>query len=236
VEPHFTILKTSPSMEASGQLVEIVRRTLEQAIAGVTKLPPEVLIIPGMSGRKYRYFINSLVERLPAPKYLEIGSWAGSTLCSAIFGNDVEAVAIDNWSQYGGPSSQFFENLATFKGSARVSFLERDFRQVDFAGLCGTFGPFGLYLFDGPHEYRDQYDGIVCAQPAVAPCYIQIVDDWNWPAVRDGTLNAIADLGLHIDFMAEIRTSLDNEHAPEPTGEKSDWHNGYCIAVLSRPS
>jgi hypothetical protein len=56
------------------------------------------------------------------------------------------------------------------------------------------------------------------------------------PQVRDGTLKAIADLGLHVDFMAEIRTSLDDKHAPQPVGEKSDWHNGYCIAVLSPTS
>lgn len=232
-EPHYTILEASPLTEASGRLAVIVRHALEQAIGGVTKLPPEILAMPGMSGRKYRCFINNLVECLPNPKYLEIGSWAGSTLCSAIFGNNVDAVAIDNWSQFGGPSSKFFTNLAAFKGAARVSFFERDFRQVAYAELRGTFGPFGVYLFDGPHEYQDQYDGIVCAQSMVEPCYVQIVDDWNLPAVRNGTMKAINDLGLRINFMAEIRTSVNDAHAPEPFSEKSDWHNGYFIGVLS---
>jgi hypothetical protein len=236
MEPHMTLLETSKRIGSADKLVESVRHALDLAIAGVTKLPPEVLAISGMSGRKYRYFINSLVEGLPTSRYLEIGSWAGSTLCSAIFGNDVEAVAIDNWSQFGGPSDQFFKNLSAFKGSSRVSFLERDFRQVDYASLYGIFGAFGIYLFDGPHEYKDQYDGIVCAQRILEPRYVQIVDDWNWPSVRGGTLKAISDLGLHIDFMAEIRTSLDDKHAPEPIWERSDWHNGYCISVLSRPS
>jgi hypothetical protein len=236
MEANVTLLETSPTAGSGSELPRLVRGALEDALTGVTKLVPEVLTIPGMSGRKYRSFINNLVERIPAPRYLEIGSWAGSTLCSAIYGNEVDAVAIDNWSLFDGPSDQFFRNLAEFKGTARVSFLERDFRTVDYTSLGRIFGQFGVYLFDGPHSFEDQYDGVVYAQPAVEPCYVQIVDDWNWPAVRGGTMKAIADLGLHIDFMAEIRTSTDEQHAPEPVMERSDWHNGYFIGVLSRPS
>ena len=87
----------------------------------------------GLSGRRYRAFINNLIGALPGPRYLEIGTWARSTLCSAIFGNKVEAVAIDNWSLFGRPFGRFFANLAAFKGSANVSFLERDFRQINYA-------------------------------------------------------------------------------------------------------
>jgi len=236
MDAHVTLLETSSAADRRSELSHIVRRALEQALAGVTKLPPEILAIPGMSGRKYRYFINSLIEQLPAARYLEIGTWAGSTLCSAINGNSVTAMAIDNWSEFGGPSDKFFKNLAAFKGTARVSFLEQDFRQVDYATFPRSFGKFGVYLFDGPHTFQDQYDGITLAQPALEPCYVQIVDDWNWPQVRAATLKAIADLGLHIELMAEIRTSLNDQHAPHPICEGSDWHNGYCISVLTAPS
>jgi hypothetical protein len=236
MEHHLTLLDIASTTVRGAELSHLVRRSLEQAIAGVTKLTPGVLAIPGMSGRKYRSFINNLIEQLPAPRYLEVGSWAGSTLCSAIFGNEVDAVAVDDWSQYGGPSDQFFRNLAEFKGAARVSFLEKDFRQIDFATFGATFGRFGVYLFDGPHDLQDQYDGIMLAQPVVEPCYVQIVDDWNWSVVRDGTSKAIAELGLRIEFMAEIRTTLDESTAPPPVGGDSDWHNGYFISVLSRPS
>jgi len=235
MDAHVTLLESSSGAGERPELAHIVRRALERALTGATKLPPEVLAIAGMSGRKYRCFINELIEQLPAPRYLEIGSWGGSTLCSAITGNVVTALAIDNWSQFGGPSDKFFNNLARFKGSARVSFLEQDFRQIDYAAIPRSFGKFGVYLFDGPHTFEDQYDGITLVQPALEPRYVQIVDDWNWPQVRQATLKAIADLGLHIDMMVEIRTSLDDSHAPHPICEASDWHNGYCISVLSAP-
>lgn len=236
MEPELTVLEPKPASDEAASLVASVRLALDQAVAGTCKLPPELLGMEGLSGRRYRAFINNLIGALPGPRYLEIGSWAGSTLCSALFGNKVEAVAIDNWCQFGGPFARFFTNLATFKGGANVSFVERDFRQVDYAGLAAVFGLFNVYLFDGPHEYQDQYDGLQSVQPAMDRCYIQIVDDWNWRDVRAGTMTAIEDLGLRTEFRAEIRTTLDDEHAPAPWGESSDWHNGYCISVLSRPS
>ena len=238
MDPRLTTLEMSPPAGESSDLSAIVRQSLELALAGTSKVSPEILDIPGMSGRRYRYFINNLMERLAAPRYLEIGSWAGSTLCSALYGNKVDAVAVDNWSLFGGPADQFFTNLAAFKGASTVSFLEKDFRAIDFTTFGATFGKFNVYLFDGPHDFIDQYDGVMLAQPVLEQRNIQIVDDWNWSAVREGTQKAIADLGLRTEFRTEIRTSMD-ETAPEPPpgGHKnSDWHNGYFIAVLSRPS
>lgn len=201
-------------LSATGEdIVGKVRIAFDQAVAGMTRLSPEVLAMPGMSGRKYRSFVNSLVSLIVEPRYLEVGSWAGSTLCSAILGNSAEAVAVDNWSQFGGPAGSFFQNLAHCKGTARVSFLEQDFRRLDFEALRSIYGPYNIYLFDGPHAFEDQYDGIIRAQPALQSRYVQIVDDWNWQAVRDGTMKAIADLGLHVELMIEIRTTLDESHA-----------------------
>jgi hypothetical protein len=236
LEPQLTVLEPKATSDQAASLVASVRLALDRAVAGSCKLSPDVLGMEGLSGRRYRAFINNLIGSLPAPRYLEIGSWAGSTLCSALFGNKVEAVAIDNWSQFGGPYSRFFTNLAAFKGDAHVSFVERDFRKINYASLGDVFGLFNVYLFDGPHEYQDQYDGLRYVQPAVDRCYVQIVDDWNWPAVRNGTSRAVEDLGLRTEFRVEIRTTLNDEHAPPPVAEKSDWHNGYCISVLSQPS
>jgi hypothetical protein len=229
VVEQLTTMMTLAEPHPDHGMPQLVRRALDRAIAQEGKLSEEVLALPGMSGRKYRRFINNLVETLPVPRYLEVGSWAGSTFCSAIFGNDVDAVAIDNWSQFGGPADQFYHHLAKFKGMARVSFLEQDFRQVDYASLGRVFGPFNVYCYDGSHTLEDQYDGIMEVQPALSCSYVQVVDDWNWSQVREGTLKAISDLRLRVDFMVEIRTSEEG-----PRYQDSDWHNGYCICVLTR--
>ena len=211
-------------------LARKTRLALDRAMASDSKITKEILEMSGMSGKKYRHFINNLIESIDDPRYLEVGVYAGSTLCSAIFGNRVTATAIDNWSYEQQPIEALFTNLARFKGpEARVSFLDRDFRQVDFA----TLGIHDIYLFDGPHAEADQYDGVMIAQPALAQEYVLIVDDWNWAAVRHGTWRAVKELGLGLDVIAEIRTAADGVDPPVAF-QFSDWHNGYLIAAVCK--
>ena len=221
---------TTVDLGAEATLVTAVRTAFQQALAGEGKLDEAVLSLNGMSGRKYRLFINNLIGFLSDARYLEVGVWAGSTLCSAIDKNAVVALAIDNWSQFGGPAATFFTNLAKFKHvNARVSFLERDFRAVDY----GSIGRFNVYLFDGPHSAEDQCDGVMLAQPALDDQFVLIVDDWNWPQVRSGTMMAIRNAALTIDLQVEVRTTLDGSHAPVQ-GQNGDWHNCYFVAVMSK--
>lgn len=198
-----------------------------------TGLTPDtgIYAIEGMSGMKYRYFINRLVGSVPDARYLEIGSWAGSTLCAAIHGNRVKAVAVDNWSQFGGPKDQFMQNVMAFRTpEADVTVLEADFRAVDYTKM----NSYNLYLFDGPHTAQDQFDGLAMALPCMDPEFVFIVDDWNWEPVRAGTAAAIGKCGLEVVFAAEVRTTLDNTH-PLVAFKQSDWHNGYLISVLAKP-
>ena len=208
----------------------LVKRSFDRAMANLGGPPEFIRAIEGMSGQKYRTFINELVDAYPDAKYLEIGSWSGSTATSAIYGNKVKALCIDNWSQFGGPKRDFLTNIERVKSSDVVfDFIEADFRRVDYDAL----GSFNIYLFDGPHSERDQYDGIVLALAALEKSFVLIVDDWNWHEVRLGTLKAIRDAKLSILSSIEIRTSLNNFH-PIVSGKNSDWHNGYYIGCLAK--
>ena len=224
---------TLPSLLYSGSFSrtaegKTLKDCFEAACTEPSNLPAQIRDIEGMSGQRYRSFINRLVGSVADARYLEVGSWAGSTAAAALFGNRVTALCIDNWSMFGGPRLQFFENMKLVL-SEKISFriIEQDFRKVDF----GSIGRFNVYLFDGPHEERDQYDGVVLAQPALPDRYYLIVDDWNWQAVRLGTFQALRDTGCRVDSAVEIRTSLDNEQ-PLDRGANSDWHNGYFLAVV----
>jgi hypothetical protein len=207
-----------------------VKRALEAAALGESPLDPAVLAMPGMSGRLYRTFINTLIRRLaPDARYLEVGAHAGSTLCAAISGNAVRAVTVDDWSQFGGPRDVFLDHLARFRGEADVRLIESDFRQVDYAAI----GRFNVFLFDGPHRDVDQYDGLRLALPAMDRVHVVIVDDWNRGHIRRGTNRALDELPLDVLYKVEIRTTLDGSH-PAVYGPESDWHNGYMIAVVEK--
>ncbi len=208
----------------------LLKQSLDRAVANIGGPPDFVRAIDGLSGQKYRTFINNFVGSHPDARYLEIGSWKGSTAAAALYGNSVKALCIDNWSQFGGPKSAFLANIERVRSQSPAvdfRFIENDFRSVDYTSL----GRFNIFLFDGPHEERDQYDGIMVARPALEKSFVLIVDDWNWRQVRLGTFRAIRDAGYSIASSIEIRTTQDNTHPPV-FGKNSDWHNGYFIAVL----
>lgn len=213
-----------------------LQEAFEKACGNVSGLSDAVRAIKGMSGQKYRSFINNFVQQSSDARYLEVGSWAGSTATAALFGNRAQALCIDNWSQFGGPRSAFLSNIELAR-SEKIDFrfIEQDFRAVDFRSI----GRFNIYLFDGPHEEADQYDGIMLAQPALTERYLFIVDDWNWRQVRNGTFRALLDAKCRVESAIEVRTTLDNSQ-PQIARERgrSDWHNGYFLSVLvkSRPT
>jgi hypothetical protein len=212
---------------ASAILLESFRRSM----ALEHKLHPLLCEMVGMSGRKYRYLINNLIEETKDPRYLEIGSWAGSTACAAIFRNQVAVTCIDNWAEFGGPKDVFLANIQACKNEqVNFNFIERDFRDVDYSRI----GKYNVYMFDGPHGEQDQYDGVVIAQPALEAVYTLIVDDWNWSKVRTGTMRALADTSTTLICSIDIRSTQTNL---EPRGAKrqhSAWHNGYLLAVCKK--
>jgi hypothetical protein len=214
--------------------IDAVKGSLEDAFQYRGKLPAQVLNIDGFSGKKSRFFLNNVVERTANPRYLEIGAGAGSTLCSAIHGNAVRSLSIDNWSQFGGPTNEFFSNISkSCSEKTKISIISNDFRLVRYDAI----GKFNVYLYDGPHQYQDQYDALSYPLSCLDEQFIYIVDDWNWPRVRNGTFDAIRSLNLSTLFQVEIRTTLDDSHPPRARArQESDWHNGYFVAVLQRQS
>lgn len=209
-----------------------VKRAFSRAFCGHGELDAGILTMEGLSGRKYRLFINNLMTTLYRPRYLEIGCWTGSTLFSATSGAGVSATTIDDWSEVGAPREAFLANLRRLRAeSSDITLIESDFRKVGYASL----GPIDVFTYDGPHQESDQYDGIVMPAAALKDEHVLVVDDWNWPGPRSGTLRALGDLRYSIRYALAIRTTLDDSH-PELYGEATDWHNGYFIAVLAKPT
>ena len=222
---------------------KILRIAFFQSLAINTKIPDWIKFMSGMSGKKYRYFINNLISLIADPRYLEIGCWAGSTACSALYGNEVKALCIDNWSEFADPKTinpslnvknpkKEFEINTKKVISEKINFkfIESDFRKINY----NEVGKFNIYVFDGPHEMKDHYDGITIVQPSLDDVFILIIDDWNTPHIRQGTLEVINDLNIKIISKIEIMTTQDNTMPKLFQCQFSDWHNGYLIAVCQK--
>jgi hypothetical protein len=209
---------------------ETLSNSLLAALAVEHKLPDWIRYMDGMSGKKYRYLINNLVENTPDARYLEIGSHSGSTACAAIWGNKCKATCVDNWSEFGGPKDQFMDNInKVLTDNVDFEFIENDFRKIDYSAI----GKHNIYMFDGPHFEEDQYDGIELVQNALDDQYILIVDDYNFNQVRRGTEQALEHVGHKVLAKIEVNTMQVSGH-PIVSHQFSDWHDGYLIALVSK--
>jgi hypothetical protein len=227
--PYAQVTVTSePAIDALGRAI---RDAFQDAMAMRGRLRDKVFQVHGFSGKKFRTLMNNLMSEVPDPRYLEIGLFHGASFCSALFRNKMHAVGIDNWSEYGGKREVFDDNLRKCAPpEAVIDIIETDFRQVDYRSI----GKFNVLFYDGSHAEKDQYDGVFLPQPAMDDSYILIVDDWNWPWVRQGTFDALRDAKARVSYSVEVRTSFNGE-LPVVHGAQSEWHNGTILAVVSKP-
>ncbi len=209
-------------------LIEHITTSFEKAEREESKLTEELLAIPGMSGRKTRHLYNNLLN-CPDARYLEVGSWRGSTACAAMFKNKAIVTCIDNWSEFGGPKDDFIANFARFSGENQTNFIESNCFSVNVSNLP----KYNIYLYDGEHSYESHYNALIHFIDCMDDTFIFIVDDWNWKRVRDGTMNSIHALNLSVLYEKEIRTTNNDEH-PEDGGKPWPWHNGVYVALLKK--
>jgi predicted O-methyltransferase YrrM len=114
----------------------------------------------------------------PGEHYLEIGSFTGASLIAAARDNpDGRFTGVDNFSQFDGSYDLLNANLAEYGVAERVDFIIGDCWEV-----LGRpdLEPVSVYLFDGPHEYEDQYRALEQAERHLVPGALIIVDDTRW--------------------------------------------------------
>jgi hypothetical protein len=206
-----------------------VDEAFEKAERGESKITNEIINMEGMSGIKTRHFYNNLLQCEDA-RYLEIGTWKGSSVCSAMCGNKAKVVCIDNWSQFGGPKSEFLSNFETYKGENDAKFIESDCYQVDIS----TLPKFNIYMYDGEHSKENHERALTHFYDCLDDMFVFIVDDWNWKQVREGTYEAFLKLQLTVKYSKAIRTTYDDRDVIFGSPEQKTWHNGIYVAILQK--
>jgi len=202
----------------------LVETAFQNAENNISKITNDIVNLEGMSGTKTRHFYNNLLNTEDA-RYLEIGTWKGSSVCSAMYGNKAKVICIDNWSEFGGPKSEFLENFEKFKGNNDATFIESDCYEVDVSKLP----KFNIYMYDGNHTNESHYKALIHYFSCLDDIFIFIVDDWNWSEVRGATMDSIKKLNLKVLYEKEITLPFDNSVIPEP-----NWWNGIYVAILQK--
>jgi hypothetical protein len=203
-------------------MLEHLENAIAQAEAGVSKLTEDAYQIEGMSGRIGRRAVNNIAS-IDGLNYLEVGVWSGSTFCAALEGNRLHAFAIDNWSEFGGPSEAFLVNLEKFRGESSVTIFEQDAFSVDLARIGRTID---VYFYDGGHDEDDHRRALTYFYPVLGDTFVFIVDDWRWEHIRAGTEAGIAQMEL--EKLLWIEKGLGEQDAA------SRYWNGMLFSVLRK--
>ena len=205
-----------------------IEKAFENAENLTSKITNDLLDMDGMTGTITRHFYNNLLNSEDV-RYLEIGTWKGSSVCSAMYGNKAKVLCIDNWSEFGSQKEEFLINLEKYKGKNDVQFIEDDCFNVNVSNLS----KFNIYLYDGNHSKDSHYKALTHYYSCLDDIFIFIVDDWNWEDVRTGTIYSIKDLSLKILYEKEVRLTSDNSHTPDLEAKRT-WWNGIYIAILQK--
>lgn len=208
-----------------------IELALQNAENNVSKITKEIIELDGMSGTKTRHFYNNLLNMEDA-RYLEIGTWKGSTVCSAMYQNNAIVVCIDNWSEFCETSlakKYFLENFEKYKGKNNATYIENDCFNVDISLLP----KFNIYMYDGNHSFESHYKALSYFYDCLDNTFIYVVDDWNTEEIRNATYKAIEDLKFIVLYQKSIRLTWDNTHTPVPLA-KETWWNGMYVALLQK--
>ena len=217
-------------------LIDHVINSFNRANTFQTKLPTDVFEMDGMSGAKTRIFYNELCSiefEGRKTEYLEVGTWKGSTLCSALcFNPNCHATVIENWSEFNGPKYEFETNIKKVNALDRLDIFEEDVFSFDVGKIAK---PIDIYLYDGAHDEESHFKAITHIWPALANDAIIIIDDWNPKYIREATFRALESVGARIIQKFEITYTIDGQHTPIPIAQMEFW-NGIGVFVVSKIS
>jgi predicted O-methyltransferase YrrM len=162
----------------------------------------------------------SLVD--PGECYLEIGSFKGASLVSAMLDNeDKEFLAIDSFALAGGSRAQLEANLRSF-GLEPPGILDGDvFELLHGGALEGR--RVGACYWDLLHRHEPQLAGLRALEPHLAPGALMIVDDSDWPGV-------VSALAAYFPSQPRARrlVTIDGDRRGQPC-----WWEGMVVLEWS---
>lgn len=190
--------------------------------------------VKGMLSLKKQQLLNLAFGLLaPGEAYLEVGTYQGKSLLSAMLNNPSRPVfACDNFSQFEDNSFETARaNLAKHGYLEQVTFYDCDFLEVYTRDRLPV--PVGLYFYDGAHDYDSQYAAIARAEPFLANEALVLVDDWRFAedsgsCAKEATLNAVRSSSAEWTLLYELPARFN--------GDRAMWWNGVGVLSYRRRS
>lgn len=226
-------------MTDRGLFVENVLNAIRETEANGLKTDRRPDGLSGISGAKTVGLLQRLVglfEGCDDICYLEVGVFQGLTLISAALeAPGLDCFGIDNFATLdpeGVNLGIVRERMAKF-GTTNAQLINEDF-EAALETLGSHIGgrKVGVYLVDGPHDYRSQLICLTLIKPFLAEDAVIVIDDANYPDVRWSTRDFL--LGHH-----DFRMAFDAYSAGHPANLDAEvkarfeagWLNGVNVLV-----
>lgn len=177
--------------------------------------------VDGLARANNLALLNVATSVLPAgERYVEVGTYKGTSLIGALLGNDAEAVAIDSFTFRDGSRAGLERTLREYGVEARVTILEGDAFDLLEAGALGD-ARVGVYYWDAAHDREAVSSGLALVAPWLVPGALLVVDDSDWERVEQG----IADY-LEAEPRARRLLTIDGSGRGAP-----HWWEGMQVLV-----
>lgn len=189
--------------------------------------------VEGMISIKKQKLLNIAFSCLGTDEcYLEIGTYLGKSLISAMLGNPERKVyACDNFSQFT-PSNSYEKlqaNLRKYRLGKNITFYNSDFLELLNKDRIPI--PVGVYFYDGAHDETSQYLAIKKVEPLLSKEAVVIVDDWRFAEdsksfAKMATERAIGESSNKWKILYDLPARYNGDHAL--------WWNGVCVLSFRR--
>lgn len=210
-------------------LINHVKKSFDSSEKQESKINQNILNIDGMSGVKTRHLYNNICS-LTNANYLEVGSWKGSSFISAMYKNNINGIAIDNWSEFGGPRVEFLNNCNKYINDQNYKIIEKDCFNLNKNDINNFYEYADIYLYDGIHNYESHKNAITYMLPFLSKYFILLVDDWSLDSVnvKSGSLDGFIESKLIIHYKLEIEDD-------QTKGGIQGYWNGCGVFVCENP-
>jgi hypothetical protein len=211
---------------------------IEKHESGYSKLNEKATSMDGMIGPQARNLLNLLAD-FDGCRYMQIGTWKGACLYSALYGNNVDyAFACDNFSQYSADPDDLKTPIVNFDILLNLMQPDEEGETVEFEfydGNCWGMPlnkiekPINMYFYDGGHNVGDHFLSLYYFYPVFDDSFIFVCDDWQEEKVKSGTYAAIQQCRYKI-ISSDVHENLYIAHLEKST----QWGESLMIDRLLR--
>ena len=205
--------------------------SVAKSILGMGKLPQSVLALEGMSSHGNRLLLNNLCEL--EGKYLEIGSWKGSTFISALYNNpECKGTSIDNHQEF--KNSIFKTSAEELERNCKTNLVNNEKYNLItadcFSDELNLTDKYDIYFYDGFHSYEDQYRAIKNYYNNLNTFFFYVCDDYSIDRVEKGTKDAFRDMNIQV--ITEYK--LFGNQMIESSTKRGFWNGIYAALCVKK--